>query len=172
MSSKKTVKVTTKPKVVKKTTQTVKKQAKKVTSSAEVSKPKTTQNKTALLGAPGNKNPWKDGSKILSIEVTDDFYINMAMAPKQTLPGAWGTIKSIPNVDYARNVLAITPEFKKEISHVQKYLVKKGTRVQIGIAGPQQYGGGGYLGGGKQVEILPRPSARYLLPSGEPDKIN
>ena len=35
MSSKKTVKVTTKPKVVKKTTQTVKKQAKKVTSSAK-----------------------------------------------------------------------------------------------------------------------------------------
>ncbi|WP_428258633.1 hypothetical protein [Gallibacter sp. Marseille-QA0791] len=172
MSSKKTVKVTTKPKVVKMTTQTVKKQEKKVTSSAEVSKPKTTQNKTALLGAPGNKNPWKDGSKILSIEVTDDFYINMAMAPKQTLPGAWGTIKSIPNVDYARNVLAITPEFKKEISHVQKYLVKKGTRVQIGIAGPQQYGGREYLGGGTQVEILPRPSARYLLPSGEPDKIN
>ena len=76
VSSKKTVKVTTKPKVVKMTTQTVKKQEKKVTSSAEVSKPKTTQNKTALLGAPGNKNPWKDGSKILSIEVTDDFYIN------------------------------------------------------------------------------------------------
>ena len=172
MSSKKTVKVTTKPNVVKKTTQTVKKQAKKVTSSVEVSKPKTTQNKTALLGAPGNKNPWKDGSKILSIEVTDDFYINMAMSKGQPGPGSWGTLDNIPNVDYVRNKLAVTPEFKKDIAYVQKYKIPKGARVQIGIVGPQTYQGVTYPGGGTQVQILSLPEGRNLIPIGTMKLIN
>ena len=63
----------------------------------------------------------------------------MAMTTGQKNPGGWGTLDDIPDVNYVRNNLAVTPEFKAEVGEVQKYLVPQGTRVQLGTVGPQTY---------------------------------
>ena len=100
------------------------------------------------------------------MEVSDDFYVNMAMAPNQKMPGSWGTLDNIPNVEYVRNKLAVTPEFKNSINRVQIYKLPNGTRIQVGIVGVQEYNGVMYLGGSSQVEILSLPSGRGLIPVG------
>lgn len=65
----------------------------------------------------------------------------MAFAPERTSPRGWRTFDNIPNIDYVRNNLAVTPEFKAEIGYVQRYLIPKGTPIQKGTAGPQSYNG-------------------------------
>ena len=65
-----------------------------------------------------------------------------------------GTFDSIPNVDYVRNALAVTPEFKPEVGYVQRYKIPEGVRIQVGTVGPQTYKGTIYAGGGNQVQIL------------------
>ena len=96
----------------------------------------------------------------------------MAMAPGQTRPGGWGTIDKITDVDFVRNKLAVTPEFKPEISHVQRYRIPEGTRVQVGIAGPQEHKGIRYEGGGQQVELLNYEDRAKLEPIGKPRGLN
>lgn len=100
-----------------------------------------------------------------------DCYINMAMSPGQTSPGGWGTFDTIPNVDYVRNNLAVTPEFKTDISDVQRYLIPEGTQIQIGIVGPQKYNNVLYPGGGNQVQILNFEDRLRLIPIGTKIKI-
>lgn len=91
-----------------------------------------------MLEAPKGTNPWLDGSEIVSIKAPKDFKINMAMSVGQMKPGGWGTLDEITNVNYVRNELAVTPEFKPEVSKVQQFLVPEGTRIQIGTVGPQE----------------------------------
>ncbi len=124
-------------------------------------------NETKLLPAPQGTNPWVDGGDIASIKAPKDFEINMAMAPGQTRPGGWGTLDDIPNVNYVRNPLAVTPEFKPEVSKVQRWLVPEGTRIQIGDVGPQTYKGILYPGGGNQVQILNYSDRAKLIPLGD-----
>ena len=125
------------------------------------------------LPASSVKNPWKEGEIIRSIIVPEGgMEIDMAMAPGQTRPGGWGTIDKITDVDFVRNKLAVTPEFKPEISHVQRYRIPEGTRVQVGIAGPQEYKGIRYEGGGQQVELLNYEDRAKLEPIGKPRGLN
>lgn len=95
----------------------------------------------------------------------------MALAPGQTKPGGWGTFDNIPDVNYVRNNLAVTPEFKPEVGYVQRYLIPEGTPIQIGIVGPQKYQGINYLGGGNQVQILNFSDRANLIPIGNPYEI-
>ena len=99
------------------------------------------------LPAPTGTHPGMDGTEIIAMEAPENCYINMALAPGQNKPGGWGTFDNIPDVDYVRNNLAVTPEFKPEIGYVQKYKIPKGTPIQIGIVGPQKYNGIIYFGG-------------------------
>ena len=124
-----------------------------------------------LLPQTTTKNPWLQNTETISIKAPKDCYINMALAPGQNRPGAWGTFDNIPNVDYARNILAITPEFKPQISYVQKYLIPEGTRIQIGFVGAQKYNDVLYIGGGTQVQILNYADRFNLIPIGEKIKI-
>ena len=125
------------------------------------------------LPASSVKNPWKEGEIIRSIIVPEGgMEIDMAMAPGQTRTGSWGTIDKITDVDFVRNKLAVTPEFKPEISHVQRYRIPEGTRVQVGIAGPQEYKGVRYEGGGQQVELLNYEDRAKLEPIGKPRGLN
>ena len=78
-----------------------------------------------------------------------------------------GTFDSIPNVDYVRNALAVTPEFKPEVGYVQRYKIPEGVRIQVGTVGPQQYKGTKYAGGGNQVQILNFEDRAKLIPIGE-----
>ncbi|MBD5499184.1 MAG: hypothetical protein HDR11_15780 [Lachnospiraceae bacterium] len=127
-----------------------------------------TEGSILALQEPFGTNPWLDGSEIVATDVPKDCYINMVLAPNQTSPGGWGTFDNIPNVDYVRNNLAVTPEFKAEIGYVQRYLIPEGTPIQIGIAGPQSYNGVIYPGGGNQVQILNYSDRANLVPVGVP----
>ena len=125
-----------------------------------------------MLPTPTNSNPWMSGTKIESIIIPKGgMVVNMAMAPGQIKPGGWGTLDHIKDVSYVRNKLAVTPEFKPEVSHVQKFLIPEGTRVQIGTVGPQTYNGITYEGGGNQVQILNYEDRAKLIPIEEPKKI-
>lgn len=96
----------------------------------------------------------------------------MAMSPGQTRPGGWATTDKITDVYFVRNKLAVTPEFNPEISHVQKFHIPEGTRVQIGSVGPQMHNGKLYKGGGNQVQILNFGDRAKLKPIGKPRKIS
>jgi hypothetical protein len=124
-----------------------------------------------LLDAPNRTNPWLEGSEIVSMNTPKDFKIYMAMAEKQTKLGGWGTLDEIADVNYVRNELAVTPEFKPEVSKVQQFLVPEGTRIQIGTVGPQKHNEILYLGGGNQVQILNYLDRDKLIQIGESYKI-
>ena len=123
---------------------------------------------TKLLPAPQGTNPWVDGGKITSMEAPTDLRVNMAMAPGQTRPGGWATLDEIPDVNFVRNRLAVTLEFKPEVSKVQEFLIPKGTRIQVGNVGPQIYKGVKYPGGANQVQILNYIDRAKLIKIGDP----
>ena len=128
-------------------------------------------NNQLLLEASNKTNPWMEGTEIVAYPAPKDCYINMAMAPNQHYPGFWGTFDEIPNSNYVRNDLAVTPEFKKKVDSVQTYLVPEGTQIQVGTVGPQEYNGIFYPGGGNQVQILNPSDKQRLIPIGAPVKI-
>ncbi|MBP3195250.1 MAG: hypothetical protein J6M05_06260, partial [Cardiobacteriaceae bacterium] len=116
-------------------------------------------------------NPWAEGVPIVSMEAPQNFYIHMAQSPGQKGPGGWGTQDYIPDVNYVRNELAVTPGFKPEITDVQTYLIPEGIRVQTGTVGPQTHNGVTYPGGGTQVEIYNYEDRQKLIPIGNPRPI-
>jgi hypothetical protein len=97
--------------------------------------------------------------------------IEMAMSPGQTRPGGFGTLDHIPDVDFARNNLAIRPDWKAEISYVQAFEVPPGVQIQVGPVGPQTLNGVTYPGGATQVEILNYSDRARLVPVGDPRPI-
>jgi hypothetical protein len=97
--------------------------------------------------------------------------VQMAMAPGQTRPGGWATTDNIQNVEYVRNNLAVTPEFKSEVSHVQTFHIPEGVQLQHGTVGPQTCGCRIYPGGGSQVQILNFKDRAKLVPIGPPRAI-
>jgi YD repeat-containing protein len=99
---------------------------------------------------------------------TKDYEPEKAMSPGQVKPGGWATTDHITDVTFVREKLAVTPEFKPEISHVQKYHIPEGVQVQVGKVGPQTHNGITYPGGGNQVQILNFEDRAKLQPIGEP----
>ena len=97
--------------------------------------------------------------------------IEMAMAPNQIQPGGWGTLDDIPDVNFVRNDLAVTPTFKPSVGYVQSFLVPEGTQIQIGTVGPQFENGVLYPGGANQVQILNYLDRSNLVPVGQPKPI-
>jgi hypothetical protein len=98
-------------------------------------------------------------------------YIDMAMAPGQVRPGGWGTFDNITDVNFVRNNLAVTPEFKPEISHVQRFQVPEGIQIQVGTVGPQTWNGVTFPGQGNQVQILNFGDRSKLIPVEQPRSI-
>ena len=124
------------------------------------------------LPAPTGKNPWGSGEIVSTTIPKGGLDVEMAMSPGQTRPGGWVTTDKITDVDFVRNKLAVTPEFKPEISHVQKFHIPEGVRVQIGTVGPQTYNGIIYEGRGNQIQILNFEDRAKLEPIGKPRKIS
>ena len=124
------------------------------------------------LPAPTGKNPWGSGEIVSTTIPKGGLDVEMAMSPGQTRPGGWATTDKITDVDFVRNKLAVTPEFKPEISHVQKFHIPEGVRVQIGTVGPQTYNGIIYEGRGNQIQILNFEDRAKLEPIGKPRKIS
>ncbi|WP_445493709.1 hypothetical protein [Photorhabdus sp. SF281] len=121
------------------------------------------------LPAPTSLDPWGSGAKLESTIVPKGgITVEMAMSPGQIKPGGWATLDHIPNVEYVRNQLAVIPQFKPEISHVQKFHIPERIRIQTGPVGPQISGGKIYSGGGTQIQILNYEDRAKLKPIGEP----
>ena len=123
------------------------------------------------LPAPTGKNPWESGEIVSTTIPKGGLDIEMAMSPGQTRPGGWATTDKITDVDFVRNKLAVTPEFKPKISHVQKFHNPEGERFQIGTVRPQTDNGIIYEGGGNQIQILIFEHRAKLEPIGKPRKI-
>lgn len=111
------------------------------------------------------------------LEAGDTF--KMALSPGQpiTSPGGFGTIDDIPNVDYARNQLAIKEGWKGDIDRVVTYRVKEGMELPAftGQVGPQidDKVGKFLSGGGHQYEFRDIPNLMdYLEVVDEPIFIN
>jgi hypothetical protein len=64
--------------------------------------------------------------------------------------GNWATFDNIPNQAFARNNLAITNEFKKDVGYVVELEIVKPVNVQIGVVGEQ----GVAAGGANQINFL------------------
>jgi len=124
------------------------------------------------LPAPTGKNPWESGEIVSTTIPKGGLDIEMAMSPGQTRPGGWATTDKITDVDFVRNKLAVTPEFKPEISHVQKFHNPEGERFQIGTVRPQTDNGIIYEGGGNQIQILIFEHRAKIEPIGKPRKIS
>lgn len=96
------------------------------------------------------------------------YRFNQAVSPGQLRPGAFGTPHHIPDVKFARDELAIIPEFKQDISGTRVVEVVRPTRAQVSIVGPQTSGGRVYPGGATQVRILQYdaadPFVRFATP--------
>ena len=133
------------------------------------------EEKTEVLALPAPKNsePWMPGAPLVSEPAPKGgIVVEMAMSPGQTRPGGWATKDSIPDVNYVRNELAVTPEFKPEVGAVQKFLIPEGVQIQRGTVGPQIFEGTVYSGGGSQVQILNYSDRAKLIPIGELRPIN
>ena len=123
------------------------------------------------LGPGGQTNPWPVGNNGVGMPAPSGMHIDMAMSPGQARPGGFGTLDHIPDVDFVRNNLAVRPDWKPEVSHVQTFEVPAGTRVQVGPVGPQSLDGVTYPGGANQVEILNFADRASLEPVGPPREI-
>lgn len=89
-------------------------------------------------------------------------------------PGGFGTFSDIPNQSFARDTLAITEQFKSDISFLQRYEVIQKFEALEGPIGPQiDQVTGRLLEGGKttwQLDLqLPwNQRTQYLNPIGTP----
>jgi hypothetical protein len=52
-------------------------------------------------------------------------------------PGGFATFSNIPNQIFARDTLAITEEFKRDVSYTQRFEVTQPFDARIGPIGPQ-----------------------------------
>jgi len=124
------------------------------------------------LPAPTASNPWMPNTPMESAPApAGGLEVQMAMAPGQTRPGGWATQDHIPDVAYVRKNLAVTPQFKPEVSHVQTFHIPEGVQLQHGMVGPQTHGCATYPGGGSQVQILNYVDRAKLVPIGAPRRI-
>jgi hypothetical protein len=69
-------------------------------------------------------------------------------------------------VQFVRDKLAVTPEFKPEVGHVQRFLIRKGVTIQEGVIGPQTFNGAFFPGGANQIQILNFADRAKLIPLG------
>ncbi len=101
-----------------------------------------------------NKAPaWKDGSQVAEVTLKPGTRVQMVVDKKafdmitqegeMNFVGNWATFDDIPNQAFARNNLAITNEFKKDVGYVVELEVVKPVNAQIGTVGQQGAAGGG-----------------------------
>jgi hypothetical protein len=87
--------------------------------------------------------------------------------------GGWATPDSVPNQVFARNRLAIMPEFKADVSCLIEVETTSPQTVNRGIVGAMKTSSGEYAGGANQVEFVGERNLKFAggsqsLPSGSP----
>ena len=149
MSGKKTVKVTTKPKVVKKTTQTVKKQAKKVTSSA---KPvESVHVKAPVLDNETRREVFNSFSKGKAEQVT--YRGGTTLYRVGGKGGNYWSLSPPPATEYQWRVnYAIKQEFGNDASKLYTITIPEGSSITA-FEGSVSSQGMGLYGGAHQAYI-------------------
>ena len=116
----------------------------------------------SLMNAYNYAPAWQEGSTLVEATLQPGTRVQMVVDAetyiKLNTPGAdssrsfggWATFDNVPNQAYARNQLAITPEFKENVGYVIEVEVTRSIQAQIGIVGRQ----GGAPGGGNQLNFL------------------
>jgi len=109
-----------------------------------------------------SQSPWPINFDPPEATLIPGTQIKMALSPGQssTRPGAFATFDDIPDVNYARNKLAIKEAWKPSIDRVATYEVIKPLPVKIGPVGPQIETGKYFAGGGSQVEMAVKATDR------------
>ncbi len=108
------------------------------------------QNGTLLLQAPSGSAPWKDGASLKSTVVGPEGMAVYRAHGEGRAKGAWVSPQPIPSQQYARESLAVKPEWNPA-TYASEIWLPPGTRIQTGIAGAQ---GSGHPGGAAQIQIL------------------
>jgi len=115
-----------------------------------IARPRTQQSQLALP-APNESNPWMSGEPLIG-DVVGDEGLNVYRAHGEgRATGGWVTLEAPPSQDYVRRELAVAPEWN-DATYYSKIKLAPGTRIQSGIAGPQDFPGGS--GGGHQLRVL------------------
>ncbi len=133
---------------------------------------------------PNYRAPEAANSNITSYPAPEGTRVQMALdesyqvdllTGKSKNPGSFTTKDNITSVEQVRGDLAVKPEFKKDVTHVQDYEIKPGTRVQESTVGTQVGTDGKvFEGGGNQIQILPQAGQKpsdVLIPIGDPKPI-
>lgn len=117
------------------------------------------------------------GTEIESFVVPEGgMYAEMALAPQRIVGnevylGSWATQETITSINFVRNNLAVTPQFKETILYVQRIFIPENVRVQTGIAGSQIYRGVIYPEGTGQIQILNIVDKREIIRIDKPRQI-
>lgn len=87
------------------------------------------------------QSPWPLGytpsERLMSVSEQFNMVIDAEQAQGMRGPGGFGTFADIPNQSFARDTLAITEQFKSDISYVQRFEVIKEFKALDGPIGPQ-----------------------------------
>ena len=111
---------------------------------------------TAFDKAPA----WKSGTQIAEVTMQPGTKVQMVVDKaafdaivqdgKMNFVGNWASFNNISNQAFARNNLAITNEFKKDVGYVVELEIIKPVNAQIGVVGSQ----GTATGGANQLNFL------------------
>ncbi|MDR0779985.1 MAG: hypothetical protein LBF16_04730 [Pseudomonadales bacterium] len=102
---------------------------------------------------------WKEGSVIAEATLSPGTKVKMVVDKiaydalsdgNMNFVGNWATFDDVPNQVFARNNLAITEGFKKNVDYVVELELTKPLNAQIGIVGAQSFA----IGGSSQVNFL------------------
>ena len=125
-----------------------------------------------------NQSPWPLGYYPVSRPMSIGEEFNMVIDANQAVglsgPGGFGTFSSIPDQGFARSVLAITEQFKRDVSFSQRYEVAKKFNALEGPIGPQIDQVSGRLLRGSQsiwqldLQLPWNQRTQYLRPIGDP----
>jgi hypothetical protein len=118
----------------------------------------------ALMTAYSYAPAWKSGSVVTEATLQPGTRVKMVVAADDFAKikagegrfGGWATFDDVPNQAYARNNLAITPEFKRNVGYVIEVEIARPIQAQIGVVGRQ----GAAPGGGNQLNFLIAPNER------------
>ena len=89
------------------------------------------------------QSPWPDGynpnDNIISLKKGDTFNVVSDNKQKVSQPGGFAIVEDVPNVEFARNDMAIKLDWKDDCGKIAKYRIKSGIELNVpsGPIGPQ-----------------------------------
>jgi hypothetical protein len=127
-------------------------------SAARVVETRTADAVNEEMAAAGSKPAWRPGTDVVTEVVPPKTRFNMVVSEGQAQAlmdgkpafGAWATPGQIPSQAFARNQLAILPEFKPDVSYMVTVETTAQQTVNSGVVGAMD----GFPGGASQVQFL------------------